>query len=73
MRVTTAAAESYGRLGAELSDLLDVLHGMAQENDINRGMPPCNWRSKWVAQIGSCIARNVAMSIDEALQMQGVR
>ena len=70
-KVTTAAAESYGRIGDELAELLTVLHGMAQQNDLRRGQPPCNWRGKWLAQICVAIARNVAVSIDEAIEVQG--
>ena len=70
VRVTTAAVETYGRFGGELAELLTTLHGMAQHNDSDRGLPPCNWRAKWVAQIGACVARRVSLSIDEAVQLQ---
>ena len=63
VRVTPAAAETFGRLGRELDDLLSILHSMAQQEDVARGRSVGNWRSRWICQIGAGIARNVAISI----------
>ena len=66
VRCTTAAAEHWGRTGAEFDQLLVMLAGMAAARDQSRNLPPVRWLPRWRTELSCGIARTLAQTLGEA-------
>ena len=66
LQVRTAAMETYGRFGEELTALLDQLADLARQRDLQHGLPPTKWLRKWRVQLSLVTARLVGRAVQQA-------
>ena len=66
LQVRTAAMETYGRFGSELTALLDQLADLARQRDRAFSLPPTRWLRKWRAQLSLVAARMAGRAVQSA-------
>ena len=64
---TTAAIETFGRVGSTFLDLLEELASAAAQRDTNRGLPPMSWRNRWLTRLSCGVQRFVASNVLDAV------
>ena len=67
LRVTTAAVETFGRLGDAFLDLLQNLNMLAHQRDTLRGLPPKNHLHTWHVELSCDVARAASIAIEDAV------
>ena len=67
LKVTTCAAESFGRISESFLDLLFLLSQKAHAHASSHSLPAMRWFERWQEQISAGVAKGMARSIADAL------
>ena len=64
--VRTAAMETYGKHGDDLTALLEQLADLARQRELAYGLPPTRWLRRWRAQLSCAVTRLVGRAVQSA-------